>query len=221
MKGGNIYDVITTNEVISATDAAVHISSNVETNFLFYVLLTSVIAITYIQPQIYCAREFYRNCFRTRCWWSPPRRWLFDLVGFFTNILLIAAIVHYMWTRRDLDPTDSSALNYYAGIYALFIGYLGFRYFWINSFWNYHLKKMLVDEQGNRSYSPSASTSLGFAILFAFLMWAALTVLVILFGIQKDWAAMVPTLLVWIWSTLLAIWTVVVYQCAGKRCGSK
>lgn len=205
----DVVNTVATNAVISATQ----VNGSLE----FLTLLTAIIAIIYLRPQIYCARAFYKDCFKGRCWWHPPRQWLFDLIWFFMDAFTVVAITHYLYTSRD--PAPGTDTNYYVAIYSLFIGYLGFRWFWINSFWNYHNKKTITDEAGNKrvvEYSSEESIALGFAVFFIILMFLTVTTLVILFGIRHDWWAFGFMLPVWFWLIFLIVWTGMVYSCLAR-----
>lgn len=209
-------NVVTAHEH-SSGDATVKIAEvELITNIAFYALLTAVIAITYLRPQILCAREFYKNCFKNKCWWHPPRRWVFDVLWFFADAFTVIAMTHYLWTSGNPEPgTDT---NYYVAIYSLFIVYLGSRYFWINSFWNYHSKKSLVDANGEKevfSYTSEPAIALSFAVFWAVMMVLAITALVVLFGIRHDWWAFGFALAVWIWLLFILAWTAIVRSCMG------
>jgi len=199
----------------ASANGAVHAQAEVVSNLAFITLLTAIIAITYLRPQILCAREFYKNCFKNKCWWHPPRRWVFDLMWFFADAFTVVAMTHYLYTQRN--PLTDTDTNYYLSIYSLFIFYLGSRYFWINSFWNYHSKKSLVDENGNKdtavSYTSGPAIALSFAVFWALMMLLAVTALVVLFGIRHDWWAFGFMLAVWIWLIFILIWTAIVRSC--------
>jgi len=195
-------------------------TDTINTKLTFLVLFIAVTAAVFIRPQIYCAREFYKACFKEKCWYrSPPRKWVFDLIWFFVDALSIGAIVEYLWNHAN--PIDGNPETYYVSIFALFFSYLGFRWFWINAFWNYHNKKSFVGP--DIEYSWEVSTALGFAILFILLAWVALVVDIFLlaFAPQHDYLAMGLLILPVIWVTLLAIWTIMVYNCLPKACGAK
>lgn len=223
---GSVYDVAHrgfSKNVVTAHEAGGGGDHTIKTaeidliqDVVFYALLTAVIAITYLRPQILCAREFYKNCFKDKCWWHPPRRWVFDVLWFFADAFTVIAMTHYLWTSRS--PADGTDTHYYVAIYALFIFYLVARYFWINSFWNYHSKKSLVDANGNRevfSYTSEPAIALSFAVFWAVMMVLAVTALVILFGIRHDWWAFGFMLLVWIWLLFILVWTAMVRSCLG------
>lgn len=191
----------------------------IESSLPFVTLLFAIMAVTYYRPQIYCAREFYKNCFNN-CWYhGPPRKWAYDLVWVLMDALSVGAMVQYLFTFASHEA--GVAASYYMSVVAIYIAYLAFRHFWINSFWNYHNKKAFLE--GETVYSWEVSVALGFAFVFVILAWIALIVLLALFGRQGDWIAFgllfVPTL----WVTLIAIWTIAVFNCVPKAptCGKK
>lgn len=232
---GTVYDIAANGGVskhISAlsshqhatSNGAVHAQAEVVSNLPFITLLTALIAITYLRPQILCAREFYKNCFKNKCWWHPPRRWVFDVLWFLADAFMVVAMTHYLYLQRN--PASGTDTNYYLAIYSLFIFYLGSRYFWINSFWNYHSKKSLVDANGEKemvSYTSEPAIALSFAVFWALMMVLAVTALVVLFGIRADWWAFGFALAVWIWLIFILIWTAIVRSCLGceKVCVSR
>ena len=222
---GSVYDVshahkgFSKNVVaaggVGAIKAADH-NIDTTTDIMFIALLTTIIAITYLRPQILCAREFYKNCFKNKCWWHPPRRWVFDVLWFLADAFTVVAMTHYLWTSRN--PASGTAEDYYISIYALFISYLGSRYFWINSFWNYHSKKSLVDANGEKdvvSYTSEPAIALSFAVFWAVMMVLIVTASVILFAIRHDWWAFGFMLAVWIWLLFILAWTAIVRSCLG------
>ena len=221
---GSAYDVthahkgFSKNVVTAASGNTMKVAEvNVIADVVFIALLTAIIAVTYLRPQIYCAREFYKNCFKNKCWWHPPRRWVFDLLWFLADAFTVVAMTHYLWTGLGNLATDTDE-NYYVAIYALFIAYLGSRYFWINSFWNYHSKKSLVDANGEKdvvSYTSEPSIALSFAVFWAVMMVLLVTALVILFGVRHDWWAFGFMLAVWIWLLFILVWTAMVRSCLG------
>ncbi len=197
-----------------------HITANLE----LITLITALIAIIYLKPQILCAREFYKNCFKNMCWWHPPRRWVFDVLWFIADAFMVVAMAHYLYTARN--PAAGADTSYYIAIYSIFIVYLGARYFWINSFWNYHSSKNLVNENGDKevmNYTSEPAVALGFAVFWAFIMWLAVTILVVLFIIRHDYWAMGFALAVWIWLIFILVWTAMVRSCISclKTCAPK
>lgn len=234
---GSVYDVshahkgfstnvVTAHEIsggngVGAIKVADH-NIDTTTNIMFISLLTAIIAITYLRPQIYCPREFYKNCFKNKCWWHPPRRWVFDVLWFLADAFTVVAMTHYLWTSGN--PGSGTSSDYYIAIYSLFIGYLGSRYFWINSFWNYHSKKSLVDANGEKdvvSYTSEPALALSFAVFWAVMMVLLVTALVILFAVRHDWWAFGFMLAVWIWLLFILVWTAMVRSCLGceRPCG--
>ena len=220
---GSVYDVAHAHKgfsknVITASGNTMKVAEvDVIADVVFIALLTAIIAVTYLRPQILCAREFYKNCFKNKCWWHPPRRWVFDVLWFLADAFTVVAMTHYLWTALGSLATDTDE-NYYVAIYSLFIAYLGSRYFWINSFWNYHSKKSLVDANGEKdvvSYTSEPAIALSFAVFWAVMMVLLVTALVILFGVRHDWWAFGFMLVVWIWLLFILVWTAMVRSCLG------
>ena len=201
-----------------------HAMTEIVSNLPFVTLLTALIAITYLRPQILCAREFYKNCFKNKCWWHPPRRWVFDVLWFLADAFTVVALTHFLYLQGN--PAAGTDTNYYMAIYSIFIFYLGARYFWINSFWNYHSKKNLVDANGEKdvvSYTSEPAIALSFAVFWSLMMVLASTANVVLFAIRADWWAFGFSLAVWVWLVFIFIWTVIVRSCLGceRVCNSR
>ena len=200
---------ITTDLLSASSTSDTIVALAVESSLPFIALLTALIAVTFLRPQIYCPREFYQNCFKS-CWWpTPPRKWMFDLVWFVMDSLTIASMAHYLFNNRN--PANGSDENWYIAIYSLFIVYLGLRWFWINAFWNYHNKKTFV--KGDMVYSWEVTLAIGFAIVFIILAIIAVTIIAILFAIQSQWWPLGLIILPWLWLILLAVWTIYIYMC--------
>lgn len=183
-----------------------------ESSLPFVTLLFATIAIWFITPQIYCNREFYRRCFKPVCWYGWWRRWIFDLVWYFVNIFGIAAVIHYLHTRAN--PIGDMDINLYVAVYSLTIIFLFvFRWFWINSFWNYHNAKNLKTANGGLEFDPEAAIAIAFALFFAVMMVINALALEIVFAINGNWIAFGLFIPVTIWTIVLLIWTGMVYAC--------
>ena len=179
----------------------------------FVALLFSVIAIFFIRPQIYCLREFFRACFKSKCWYGVWRQWRFDLAWFFVDVLTIAAVVDY-FDSRDVFRTARD-VSLYIAVLALVLLFLVFRWFWINSFWNYHNKKNEVFTGGVVVFDTSARIALGFALLFSILMLLTVIALFIVFGIARTWVSFGLLIPLFIWTILLLVWTALIFNCTG------
>jgi len=182
----------------------------------FVTLLFATIAIFLLRPAIYCARDFYRNCFKPKCWYGAWRRWVIDLVGFIVDILAIAAVVYFLWTQagNTINPLiEGSQINLYWAVVVLVLLFLLFRWFWFNSFWNYHNTK---PGRGCAEpvFCPAARIAIGFAVFFAVLMLLTVIGLIIVFAIAHLWITLL-LLPLFVWTIVLLVWTGMVFACTG------
>lgn len=210
-------DALSMNAVLAAQGVAglVATAFNPESSLIFVVLTLGLLGVTIWRPQIDCPREFYRNCFERTCWWKgPPRKWVFDLIWFFMDVLIVASLDDYLFLARN--PVDGNPENYYLGVFGLFLAFLFFRFFYVNSFWNYHNKRSFT--KGDIYYVWEVSVALGFAILLIIMAWVALFIIMVLEFVHGfNWAGAL-LILPLIWIFLLVIWTIAIYNCL-PHCG--
>lgn len=186
----------------------------VQANLPFITLLVSWLALWLLRPQIYCAREFYRHCFKRECWYAPWRRWLFDLIWTIMDIAFVVALVHYFYVYEHNSMEGESA-NRYIAVFAVALVFFFLRWFWFNTFWNYHNLKNTRVESGMPVFDYSAGIALAVAVVLAVLMFAAVATLLVLFGIEHDWLALVMMILNLIWSAFVIAWSAIVYSCVA------
>jgi len=180
-------------------------------------LIFATLAIFMFKPAIQCAREFYRGCFKPKCWYGPWRRWIFDLVWYFADIFAVVAVVYflYVYAGTTINPLIAgSQLNLYLAVFVLVLLFVFvFRWFWINSFWNYHNTSA---KGGARPvFSAEARIALGFALLFAILMLLSVLALGIIFGIARAWVSFFFIIPLFIWTIVLLVWTAMVFACTS------
>ena len=185
----------------------------VEANLPFITLLVAWLALWLLRPQIYCAREFYKHCFTQDCRYGPWRRWLFDLIWCFVDIAFVIGIVHYLFVYEPGSQDSDSVLDRYIAVFAVALILFLLRWFWINSFWNYHNLKNKRGNDGKPVFDYSAGVAIAVALVLAVLMIAAIITLIVLTGIEHDWLAMVMMIINLIWAFFVLAWTGIVYSC--------
>lgn len=178
----------------------------------FLAFFFSVMAIFFIMPQIYCLRDFFSHCFKPRCWYKPFKRYTMDLVWWFINVFTIVSVVAFFDTHQR--PRTAFDVNIFIAVFVLILLFLTFRWFWINSFWNYHSLKGSVAGQ-TVLLDGDAQIALGFALFFSIAMLLTVIALGIVFIIAKAWISLIFLIPLFIWTIVLLVWTALVYSCVG------
>ncbi len=184
-----------------------------EANLPFITLLVAWLALWLLRPQIYCAREFYKHCFDTGCWYAPWRRWLFDLIWTFVDIAFVIGVVHYFHVYEPDSQASDSSVHRYIAVFAVAMIFFFLRWFWFNSFWNYHNLKNQRGPNGKPVFDYSAGIALAVALVLSILMVIAIITLIVLFGLEHDWLAMVMMIINLIWAIFVVVWSGIVYAC--------